>query len=186
MLEAARFSLLNSLLFDPQANMASSVLKTSFTRFTQLERTSSLPTTSCGPSSCRHPAVAWTRRPHTLWREETLATGRIRSTEWSGGWTKVMVSCSEGPRKIKMAWLWLMMHNLFSPSYRLWWKPSEIKPNMTETTSKPLNIRQWFVCWLMLFLDHRSGNSSRTPYLVSPIKLFFLSFSGVQRTQNVQ
>merc|ERR1711980_34106 len=41
----------------PSANMASSVLRTSSMRFTQLARTSSPPTTSCGPSSCRHPVV---------------------------------------------------------------------------------------------------------------------------------
>lgn len=62
-------------------------------RFIQLERTSSPPTTSCGPSSCRLLVVAWTRRPHTLWREVMLATGKTRSTEWSGGWTELMVSC---------------------------------------------------------------------------------------------
>lgn len=31
--------------------------------------------------------------------------------------------------------VWLMMHILFSPSYRLWWKPADYKPTMSETTS---------------------------------------------------
>ena len=81
----------NILHLHLQANMASSALRISSMRFSQLARTSSPPTTSCGPSSCHRPVVVWTRRPHTLWREEMLATGRTRSTEWSGGWTKVKV-----------------------------------------------------------------------------------------------
>lgn len=89
-------TVVNAFLF-LQANTVSSVLRTSSMRSIQLERTSSPPTTSCGPSSCHHPVVAWTRRPHTLWREEMLATGRTRSTEWSGGWTEFMVSWGEIP-----------------------------------------------------------------------------------------
>lgn len=77
---------------DFQANTVSSVLRTSSMRSIPLERTSSLPTTSCGPSSCLHPVVAWTRRPHILLKGEMLETERIRSTDWSGGWTDVLVS----------------------------------------------------------------------------------------------
>lgn len=94
-----------------QANTASSVLRTSSMRSIQLGRTSSPPTTSCGPSSCRPLVVAWTRRPHTSWREVTLATGKIRSTEWSGGWTELMVSwffcrvCSQLPKTLLVFFL---------------------------------------------------------------------------------
>lgn len=89
-------TVVNAFLF-LQANTVSSVLRTLSMRSIQLERTSNPPTTSCGPSSCHHPVVAWTRRPHTLWREVMLATGRTRSTEWSGGWTEFMVSWGEIP-----------------------------------------------------------------------------------------
>lgn len=35
--------------------------------------------------------------------------------------------------------MWLMMHILFSPSYRPWWKHADFKPTMSETT--PLSRR---------------------------------------------
>lgn len=127
---------INVLVFHHlQANMASSVLRTSSMRFSQLERTSSPPTTSCGPSSCRHPVAVWTRRPHTLWREETLATGRIRSTDWSGGWTNVLVSCRNSSESRYGSLDVVNDAHLFSPSYRQWWILTETKPIMSETTS---------------------------------------------------
>lgn len=142
----------------PQANTASSVLRTSSMRSTQLERTSSPPTTSCGPSSCHHLVVAWTRRPHTLWREAMLATGKTRSTEWSGGWTELMVSRGQtvGYQKASQSLrrgLWCIF--FFPHLIDCGENTTDFKPIMSETTSS-------FRChlWPALFCAMSRQNKS--------------------------
>lgn len=121
-----------TIRLDFQANTVSSVLRTSSMRSILLERTSSLPTTSCGPSSCLHPVVAWTRRPHTLWKVAMLATGRTRSTDWSGGWTDVLVSFGSFSQR----WSGVVNDAYSFPVLSTMVKIKVyIKPNMSETTS---------------------------------------------------
>jgi len=119
------------------ANTTLSVLRTSFTKSWLSDPTSSLHPTSSGPSSWTPPLVAGARRPTTLSRVVTSATGKIRLTTYSVTWSKPSLQAKQ---------TFYIVLPCFLFHYMTDWLLNKVPPKQPSKTHLML-------CWSLLWRD---------------------------------